>query len=86
MGFDTSRFNIDDLISFFFFSQLISDSYKLLLSDICTLGKILLVMPATNAANERSFSALKRVKTSPFNNWRRKVEPSYDASRPQGQV
>ena len=60
MGFDTSRFNIDDLISFF---QSIDDSQKLLLSEICTLGKLLLVMPATNTASERSFSALKRVKT-----------------------
>ena len=35
----------------------------LLLSEICTLGKLMLVMPATNAVSERSFSALKRVKT-----------------------
>ena len=62
MGFDTSRFNIDDLISFF---QSIDDSQKLLLSEICTLGKLLLVTAtnsATNSASERSFSALKPVK------------------------
>ena len=33
------------------------------LSEISTLGKLSLVMPATNAVSERSFSALKRVKT-----------------------
>ena len=60
MGYDTSRFSVDDLITFF---QSLDDSRKLLLSEICTLGKLLLVMPATNAASERSFSALKRVKT-----------------------
>ncbi|XP_073257992.1 zinc finger MYM-type protein 1-like [Porites lutea] len=59
-AFDTSRFNVDDLISFF---QSIDEPHKLLLSEICMLGKLLLVMPATNAASERSFSALKRVKT-----------------------
>ena len=31
--------------------------------NLCVLGKLILVMPATNAVNERSFSALKRVKT-----------------------
>ena len=59
-AFDTSRFNVDDLISFF---QSIDEPHKLLLSEICMLGKLLLVIPATNAASERSFSALKRVKT-----------------------
>ena len=81
-GFDTSRFNVNDLISFF---QSINDSHKLLLSEICTLGKLLLVMPATNAASEWSFSALRRVKTFACNNWRRTAEPSHDASCPQGQ-
>ena len=34
-----------------------------LLSDVCTVIKLILVMPATNAVSERSFSALRRVKT-----------------------
>ena len=34
-----------------------------LLSEVVKLMKIILVMPATNATSERSFSALKRVKT-----------------------
>ena len=60
MGYDTSRFDIADLLDFF---QSLGNARKLLLSETCTLGKLLLVMPATNAVSERSFSALKRVKT-----------------------
>ena len=36
---------------------------KQLLSDVCTILKLVLVMPATNASSERSFSALRRVKS-----------------------
>lgn len=36
---------------------------KNLLSEVVKAVKLLLVMPATNAISERSFSALKRVKT-----------------------
>ena len=60
MGYDTSRFDIADLLDFF---HSLGNARKLLLSEICTLGKLMLVMPATNAVSERSFSALKRVKT-----------------------
>ena len=38
--------------------------YKLLISEVIKIAKIMLVMPATNALSERSFSALKRVKMS----------------------
>ena len=31
--------------------------------EVCTLIKLILVMPATNAASERSFSAMRRVKS-----------------------
>ena len=55
MGYDTSRFDIADLLDFF---QSLENAHKLLLSEICTLGKLMLVMPATNAVSERSFSAL----------------------------
>ena len=34
-----------------------------LLSEVCKLVKLLLVMPATNAESERSFSAIQRIKT-----------------------
>ena len=60
MGYDTSGFDIADLLDFF---QSLGNARKLLLSEICTLGKLMLVMPATNAVCERSFSTLKRVKT-----------------------
>ena len=53
---DTSRFNIADLLDFF---QSLGNACKLLLSEICTLGKLMLVMAATNAISEHSFSALK---------------------------
>ena len=33
------------------------------LSEVFTLTKLVLVLPATNAVSERSFSALRRVKT-----------------------
>ena len=41
----------------------LSQSNKLLLSEVVKIMKLLLVMPATNAVSERSFSALKRIKT-----------------------
>ena len=41
----------------------LDSSRRKLLSEISTLGKLLLVMPATNAIGERSCSALKRLKT-----------------------
>ena len=60
MGYGTSRFDIADLLDFF---QSLGNARELLLSETCTLGKLMLVMPATSAVSERSFSALKRVKT-----------------------
>ena len=56
MGYGTSIFDIADLLDFF-------QSLGILLSEVCTLAKLMLVMPATNAFSECSFSALKRVKT-----------------------
>ena len=60
MGFGTSEFDVNDLVTFL---QSLDSSRRKLLSEISTLGKLLLVLPATNAVSERSFSALKRVKT-----------------------
>ena len=60
MGYDTSRFDIADLLDFF---QSLGNARKLLLSEICTPSKLMLVIPATKVVSERSFSALKRVKT-----------------------
>ena len=60
IGFDNSEFDINDLITFL---QSLDSSHRKLLSKISTLRKLLLVIPATNAVSERSFSALKWVKT-----------------------
>ena len=40
----------------------ISSAQRTLLSEICIIAKLILVMPATNAISERSFSALRWVK------------------------
>ena len=60
VGFDTLEFDINDLVTFL---QSLDSSRRKLLSEISTLGKLLLIMLATSAVSERSFSALKRVKT-----------------------
>ena len=60
IGFDNSEFDINDLITLL---QSLDSSHRKLLSKISTLRKLLLVMPTTNAVSERSFSALKWVKT-----------------------
>ena len=54
-GYDTSQFDVADLLDFF---QSLGNARKLLLSEICTLGKLMLVMAASNGVSERSFSAL----------------------------
>ena len=41
----------------------ISPSEKELLNQIVILAKLILVMPATNSTSERSFSAMRRLKT-----------------------
>lgn len=51
--------NIEDV---FAFMKGLSLAQKSLLSEVCKLNKLVLVMPATNAVSERSFSALRRVK------------------------
>ena len=40
-----------------------NQSQKMLLPEVTKLGKLFLVLPATNATSERSFSAMKRIKT-----------------------
>ena len=36
---------------------------RVLVSQVCTLVSLILVLPATNATSERSFSTLRRIKT-----------------------
>ena len=40
----------------------LSPAQRSLLSEVCTVYKLILVMPATNAVSERSFSGLRHVK------------------------
>ena len=60
MDYDIKWFNIKDLVSLF---QGMNHSTKVLRSELVKLVKFLLLMPATNAISEQTFSALKRVKT-----------------------
>ena len=41
----------------------VSTMGRTLYSEVCILVKLIIVMPASNATSERSFSALRRVKT-----------------------
>ena len=41
----------------------LSSAQRALLSQVSTVLQLILIMPATNATSERSFSALRRVKT-----------------------
>ena len=52
--------NFHSLLAFF---RNLSSAQRALMSEVCTLFRIILVMPATNAVSERSFSALRRVKS-----------------------
>ena len=55
--------SIDNAHELVKFLQQLTTTQKLFMSQVVVLAKLLLVMPATNAVSERSFSALKRVKT-----------------------
>ena len=60
LQFELARFTVHDLIQLL---QKLDYSRKVAMSEVIKVAKILLVMPATNAISERSFSAMKRVKT-----------------------
>ena len=53
---------IDNLKELVEFVQSLSATTKSFVPQVIVLAKILLVMPATNAVSQRSFSAMKRVK------------------------
>ena len=52
--------NLESLLTYF---KGLSESQKVLLSQVVKLASLLAVLPATNAVSERSFSSLRRVKT-----------------------
>lgn len=51
---------ISEIVEFF---KSLTLAQKEHLSEVCKLLKLLLVMPATNATSERSFSSLRRIKS-----------------------
>lgn len=52
-----------DLKSVLCYLQNLSEAERSLLSEVCTLASLILVMPATNAVSECSFSTLLRLKS-----------------------
>ena len=52
-----------DLHSVIKYLQELSHAQRSLLSEVCTIASLILVVPATNAVSERSFSALQRLKS-----------------------
>lgn len=52
-----------DLFSVFSYLKSLSSAEKLFYTEVMKVVKLILVMPATNATSERSFSALRRLKT-----------------------
>ncbi len=56
----TSKTSFFDLLEYF---SNLSQGQSALMDQVCKLMQLVLVMPATNATSERSFSALRRVKS-----------------------
>ena len=57
---DRTSITLQDVITY---GKTLTEAQKDLMSEVCLLLKLILVMPATNAVSERSFSALRRIKT-----------------------
>ena len=55
-----NKVSIFDLVEHF---PNLSQGQAALIDKVCNLMRLILVMPATNATSERSFSALRRVKS-----------------------
>ena len=55
-----SKHNLHSIVEYV---KSMSVTQRALMSEVCTFISKILVMPATNAISERSFSALRRVKT-----------------------
>ena len=54
---------LHDFSSVIGFLREFSDSQRSLIPEVCRFASLILVMPATNAVSERSFSSLRRVKS-----------------------
>ena len=54
---------LHDFSSVIRFLREFSDSQSSLIPEVCRFASLILVMPATNAVSERSFSSLRRVKS-----------------------
>ena len=67
---DVTKLTIKDIIAS---TQELSKVQQIALSSVWVLLKLLLVMPATDASLEHSFSALQRIKTSAHNYVSRKT-------------
>ena len=59
-NFTERNTTLSDVIKFF---KVLSPAQRNPLSEVCTLLRLMLVMPATNTVSKRLFSALCRVKT-----------------------
>ena len=57
---DRMSITLRDVITY---AKTLTEVQKDLMSEVCLLLKLILVMPATNAVSERSFSALRIIKT-----------------------
>ena len=55
--------SLDDLQSIVSYLKVLNEVEKEYYSEVIKVAKLILVMPATNALSERSFSALRRLKT-----------------------
>ena len=60
MDATVSQLNLVDIIDYV---KSLSPAQLGIISEVCTLVKLLLVSPATNAVSERSASGLRRIKT-----------------------
>jgi len=82
MGYDTSRFEIADLLDFF---QSLGNVRKLLLNEICTLGvlgKLMLVIPATNTVSERFLRLKVSQDLTAFNHGSVQAQPPHASACP----
>ena len=55
--------SLHDLQSILKYLKELSHPQRTLMSEVCTLASLILVMPASNAVSERSFSSLRRLKS-----------------------